>query len=63
MITLSAAYLLIGAAALAGFAAFVGHVVGFGWRTRHAQIHLPAQSSRERRDRAWVGLVERHMEP
>jgi hypothetical protein len=60
MITMSATYLAVGAVALGFFCVFLGHVVGFGMRTRHAQLHYPAQSTREQLDRTWVGFFERH---
>lgn len=60
MITISVAAYLVGGAA--AFGAFVGHVVGFGVRTRKVRLHEKPSSLRERHDRAWVGLTERHPE-
>lgn len=58
MITISTAAYLVGGASL--FGAFVGHVFGFGLRTRKVRLHDAPRSLRERHDRAWVGLTERH---
>jgi hypothetical protein len=33
------------------FGVFVGHVVGFGFRTRHVKLHEPPRTDREARDR------------
>lgn len=57
MITLTTAAYLIGGAA--AFGLFLGHVVGFGLRTRNVRLHDEPRTSRERRDRAWAGLTER----
>ncbi|MGI8336068.1 hypothetical protein ACRYCC_39515 [Actinomadura scrupuli] len=49
--------ILIGVAA---FGVFVGHVCGFGLRTRHTQLHAEPQTSRDLRDRQSVGFWETH---
>jgi hypothetical protein len=42
------------------FGLFIGHVCGFGLRTRHVQLHVEPQTSRDLRDRWSVGLWETH---
>lgn len=52
--------LIIELTVVGAFGVFLGHVVGFGIRTRRARLHEPPQTIREERDRVLVGLFERH---
>jgi hypothetical protein len=42
------------------FGAFVGHVCGFGLRTRHTQLRSAPQTRRDKHDRQWAGVWETH---
>jgi hypothetical protein len=42
------------------FGVFVGHVVGFGFRTRHVQLLDPPRTDREARDRQGTVWVRDH---
>jgi hypothetical protein len=42
------------------FGLFIGHVCGFGLRTRHIQLHTEPQTRRDQRDRQSVGFWETH---
>jgi hypothetical protein len=45
------------------FGVFVGHVVGFGLRTRHVQLHELPRTDREARDREGTVWVRHPTEP
>jgi hypothetical protein len=42
------------------FGLFIGHVCGFGVRTRHIQLHTKPQTRRDQRDRQSVGFWGTH---
>jgi hypothetical protein len=46
--------------AVAAFGAFVGHVCGFGLRTRKTQLRIAPQTRRDQHDRQWAGVWETH---
>jgi hypothetical protein len=49
-------FLLLAGALVLG--AFLGHVVGFGLRTRRTRLHEPPANRRDEHDRQWVGLQQ-----
>jgi hypothetical protein len=42
---------------------FIGHVCGFGLRTRNTQLHTAPRTRRDQRDRQWAGVWETHSSP
>jgi hypothetical protein len=45
------------------FGVLVGHIVGFGLRTRHVQLHERPRTGREARDREGTVWVRHSSEP
>ena len=47
-------------AVLAVLGAYLGHVILFGLRTRHTDLHGRPRTRRDEHDRQWAGIWERH---